>query len=401
MNVLVVHNRYREQGGEDRVVELEGALLTRHGHNVVEYIEDNARVSEMARPALAMRTLWNVGAYRHVRTLIAHERIDVLHVHNTLPLVSPSVLYAAHAEGVPVVHTLHNYRLFCPAAVCFRKSAPCMDCAPRRVAIPAVRHACYRRSVAATATVAVMLWAHKAARTWENKVDLFIAPSELARSLFIGAGFDADRIVVKPHFVDPDPGAGTGRGGYAIYVGRLSHEKGVEILLQAWARLRAPMPLLIVGDGPLAPHVSEATSRLDGIRWLGSHPHDEVQRLIGEASFLIFPSLVYETFGQVIGEAYAAGTPVIASSGGAAAELVEPHQTGLLARPGDADDLAAQIEWLLAHPDRLAAMRPAARLVYHSRLSSDANYRQLIHIYDAARRRGVASSTRGTRPEAA
>jgi glycosyltransferase involved in cell wall biosynthesis len=305
MNILIVHNRYREPGGEDRVVDLESALLTRHGHRVVHYVEDNARIQRMAAPVVALRAIWSCEGYGHVRALIRQERIDLLHVHNTLPLVSPAVYYAARAAGVPVVQTLHNYRLLCPNALCFRGDDPCVECVTRRAAIPAVRHGCYRRSRAATATIAAMLWVHKAAGTWQKGVDAFIAPSEFARSMFVGGGLDADRIIVKPHFVDPDPGPGSGRGGYAVFVGRLSKEKGVDVLLDAWRRLQGRMPLVVVGDGPLAAKVAAAEADIPGLRWLGRRHPSDVQRLVADASILIFPSLAYETFGQVIGEAYA------------------------------------------------------------------------------------------------
>ena len=384
MNILIVHNRYREPGGEDRVVDLESALLSRHGHRVVHYVEDNARIERMAAPVLALRTIWSFEGYAQVRALIRQERIDVLHVHNTLPLASPAVYYAARAAGVPVVQTLHNYRLLCPNALCFRGDSPCVECVTRRAAIPALRHACYRGSYTATATIATMLWVHKTAGTWQRSVDAFIAPSAFARSLFVGSGLAADRISVKPHFVDPDPGVGSGRGGYAVFVGRLSKEKGVDVLLDAWRKLQGRIPLLVVGDGPLAPQVAAAATDIPGLRWLGRRPPSEVQRLVADASFLIFPSLAYETFGQVIGEAYAAGTPVIVSSQGAGAELVEDGRTGLLVRPGDSQDLATRVERLRARPQLLADMRTAARAMYESRLTADANYRQLAAIYDIA-----------------
>ncbi len=384
MRILIVHNRYRERGGEDRVVELERALLERYGHSVVTYVEDNARIDTMAPPVVALRTVWSFEGYRQVRRLITRHRIDLLHVHNTLPLASPAVYYAARAAGVPVVQTLHNYRLLCPNALCFRDSTPCVECVNRRAAIPALRYSCYRGSVAATASVAAMLWVHKTARTWQKAVDVFIAPSEFARTMFVKGGLDAGRIVVKPHYVDPDPGIGPGTGGYAVFVGRLSREKGIGVLLDAWRRLRVIVPLLIVGDGPLAPAVAEASARMPAIRWLGRRSHSDVQRLVGDASALIFPSLAYETFGQVIGEAYAAGTPVIASSHGAGAELVEHGITGRLARPGDAEDLATQVEQLTSDPEAHRTMRTAARAVYESRLTADGNYRQMAAIYARA-----------------
>lgn len=392
MTVLVVHNRYREPGGEDRVVDLETTLLARHGHKVVRYTADNRRIGEIRPIALAAMTLWNHAAYRAVRRLIAHERADLLHVHNTLPLASPAVYYAAHAEGIPVVQTLHNYRLLCPNALCFRDDRPCTDCVGSTSAWPSVRHACYRRSRAATGTVAAMLLLHRVAGTWQRKVDLYIAPTEFARRMFVSSGLPPERIVVKPHFVAPDPGVGSGRGGYALFVGRLSAEKGVPTLLAAWSRLDGRVPLTIVGDGPLAPIVADAASHLPGLSWLGQRQRSEVQYLIRNAAFLIFPSIAYETFGQVIVEAYAAGTPVIASAGGAATELVEHQRTGLLVRPGDADDLVAHVEWLLARPQSQNSMRSAARAAYEARFTANANYRSLIAIYDRVTARAAEGS---------
>jgi glycosyltransferase involved in cell wall biosynthesis len=384
MKILIVHNRYRESGGEDRVVALESALLARHGHTVATYIEDNAQLQSIPSAVVAARTIWSHAAYRHVGDAIARDRIDLVHVHNTLPLVSPAVYYAARRAGIPVVQTLHNYRLVCPNAVCFRDTGPCVECLGRRTALPAVQHACYRGSRAATAAVATMLFVHKAAGTWQRTIETFIAPSQFARDTFVKGGLDANRIVVKPHFVDPDPGAGSGSGGYAIFVGRLSAEKGIEVLLDAWSRLRRRIPLVVVGDGPFASQVAAAAARMEGVRWFGRQQPSQVQHLIADAAFLVFPSVAYETFGQVIGEAYASGTPVVAAAGGAGAEMVSDRETGLLVRPGDRDDLASRIDWLLEHPERLARMRRAARLVYETRLTAEANYRQLATIYSNA-----------------
>lgn len=231
MNVLVVHNRYQERGGEDRVVALESALLERNGHKVVPYIVDNRDIGSMPKATLPLLTIWNPKTVDAVTRLIELERIDVVHVHNTLPLVSPSVYHAARAEGIPVVQTLHNYRLFCPAAVCVRNERPCTSCLGASVPWPAIRHACYRGSRTATGAVAAMLVAHRLLGTWQNAVDTYIAPTDFARRLFIAAGLPAGRIVVKPHFVDPDPGVGAHRGDDVLYVGRLSTEKGVQTLL--------------------------------------------------------------------------------------------------------------------------------------------------------------------------
>jgi glycosyltransferase involved in cell wall biosynthesis len=384
MRILVVHNRYREAGGEDRVVDLESALHERHGHSVIRYDADNRQIDRINTLALPGLTIWNHGTYAAVRRLIARERVDVMHVHNTLALVSPAVYYAASAGRTPIVQTLHNYRLFCPSAQCVRNGRVCTDCIGAPLLWPSIRHACYRESRAATASVAAMLMAHRLAGTWRSKIDVYIAPTEFARQLFVTAGLPSGRIVVKPHFVDPDPGAGPGGGGYALYVGRLSEEKGVHTLLDAWSQLEGRVPLTIVGDGPMASSAAEAARSMPGVTWVGRQPGVEVQRLMRHAQFLVFPSVTFETFGQVIAEAYAAGTPVIASDAGAARELVDHGSTGLAFRSGDPRDLAHHVTMLAADARLRASMRAAARAAYEARFTAAASYRALFDIYTAA-----------------
>jgi glycosyltransferase involved in cell wall biosynthesis len=395
MNVLVVHNRYREAGGEDRVVDLETTLLNRHGHKVVPYVLDNSAIDGINPLVLAGRTVWNHCAYREVGQLIAHEQIDVVHVHNTLPLASPSVYHAGSAAGIPVVHTLHNYRLLCPNGVLVRDGSRCVSCVGA-APLPAVWHACYRGSRAATSAVAGMLLVHRILGTWDRKVAAYIAPTEFVRRMFVAGGIPRARLHVKPHFIDPDPGIGAGRGGYALYVGRLSSEKGVGTLLAAWERVQQRVPLKIVGDGPLATAVAAAAARLEGITYLGRRDRRDVQALMAEASLLVCPSIFFETFGQVVIEAFAAGTPVLTTDGGAAAELVSPG-TGVLVRAGDAADLARTIDRLFSDDTALTFMRPAARAAYEARFTAAANYRQLMAIYRQARLR-VATRVEAARP---
>jgi len=334
--------------------------------------------------ALGQRTIWSRPAYRDVRAAIATHRPDIVHVHNTLPLLSPSVYYAASAEGVPVVQTLHNYRLMCPAAVCFRDGHVCTDCVGKSIASGAIRHACYRESRSASAAVVAMLSVHRLLGTWERKISVYIALTALARRLFIESGLAAEKLVVKPNFVDPDPGSGTGNGGYALFVGRLSVEKGIRTLLQAWRSVGERLPLLVVGDGPLGPDVAAAARDNRGVTWLGARAPKDVVPLPREATCLVFPSECYETFGRVIVEAFAAGTPVVAAGHGAAAELVADGITGVHFRPGDASDLAAKVMHLTSQPVLREVMRAAARSDFEKRFTADVNYRSLLAIYERA-----------------
>lgn len=382
--MLAVHNEYQQAGGEDRVFEEEAALLESHGHEVVRYRTSNDRVRELGLAGLVGKTLWNSEAYRELRGLIRRERPRVVHAHNTFPLISPAAYYAAASEDVPVVQTLHNYRLVCPNGLFFRSGGPCEDCLGKRVPWPGVLHACYRDSRPATGLAAAMLSAHRALGTYSRKVDAYIALTDFARDKMVQGGLPPQKLHVKPNFVYPDPEAGDGGGGYILFVGRISPEKGVRTLLAAWERTResttAAATLKVVGDGPLAGSLAPGP----GVDWLGHRSPNEVGELMRGALALVFPSEWYETFGRVAAEAFAAGTPVIAADHGAVAELVEHGRTGLRFRPGDAQDLAAQLGRLLENPEERARMRLAARAEFEARYTAGENYRRLIGIYEAA-----------------
>jgi glycosyltransferase involved in cell wall biosynthesis len=384
MKVLAIHNRYQQAGGEDQVFLAEISLLESYGHQVVRYTTHNDRVAEMSHLALAGNTLWNSSTYQELRTLIRQERPHVAHFHNTFPLVSPAGYYAAKAEGVPVVQTLHNYRLLCPNALFFRDGRVCEDCMGKVITWPGVVHKCYRGSRAASGLVTAMLTTHRALRTWTEMVDVYVALTQFARRKFIEGGLPAEKIIVKPNFVYPDPGPGEGGGGYALFVGRLSPEKGVGTLLAAWERLDRQISLKIVGDGPLRGQVAEAANWHPGVEYLGYRPAGEVHALMKEASMLVFPSEWYETFGRVAAEAFATATPVIAADIGAVAELVEHGHTGLRFRPGDSEALAAQVRWLLSHSEEQARMRREARAEYETKYTAQRNHQMLLEIYASA-----------------
>jgi glycosyltransferase involved in cell wall biosynthesis len=385
MKVLTVHNEYQQAGGEDLVFEEEADLLESRGHQVTRYRTSNDRVAELGSAMLAKETLWSSVAYRELRDIIRGERPDVMHLHNTFPLISPSAYYAASSEGVPVVQTLHNYRLLCPNGLFFRDGGPCEDCLGKAFPWPGVLHACYRESRPTTGLVAAMLSAHRALGTYSSKVDAYIALTEFARGKFTQGGLPSDKLYVKPNFVHPDTGTGNGDGGYVLFVGRLSPEKGVQTLLSAWERLgKLATPLKIVGDGPLAGVVDHTEAANPYVEWLGRRTPNEVSELMRGALALVFPSEWYETFGRVAAESFAAGTPVIAANHGAVAELVEHGRTGLHFQPGDAADLAAQVRRLLDDTEERDKMRRAARAEYEARYTAGENYRKLIGIYESA-----------------
>ena len=263
MRVVLVHNYYQQPGGEDQVFAAEGRLLEARGHHVYRHTVHNDEVSGYNKAALAKATLWNGDSYRELRAIFRRERAEVVHVHNTLPLVSPAVYYAAKAEGVAVVQTLHNYRLLCPAATFLRDGRVCEDCLGR-APWPGVVHACYRDSVAASSVLASMLTYHRARRTWTEMIDVYVALTEFAREKFVEGGLPEAKIVVKPNFLDSHLSTPEEPKAYALFVGRLSKEKGLSVLLSAWRTLGARIPLKIVGDGPLAQEVDRAAREVPG-----------------------------------------------------------------------------------------------------------------------------------------
>jgi glycosyltransferase involved in cell wall biosynthesis len=381
MKVVVCHNFYQQPGGEDQVFADETALLESHGDTVIRFTVHNDAVAKTSKLAMLGKTLWNRTIAREIGELARRENADVVHFHNTFPLISPAAYYAARKAGAAVVQTLHNYRLLCPGAMFLRDGKICEQCLGR-MPIPAIKYKCYRGSRAASAATTAMLTAHRVLQTYRQRVDAYIALTEFGRGKFIVGGLPFERIYVKPNFVSPDPGVGNGQGGYALFVGRLAEGKGLETLLEAWAKHEPGMPLKILGDGPLAHLVRDAAGA--NIEWLGRRPSAEVYEAMGSAAVLVMPSVWYEGLPKTLIESFAKGTPVIASRLGALAESVIHGRTGFLFKPGDAADLAAQVRSVEA----FAAMRAECRREFEERYTAEQNYRQLTDIYrDAIRRR--------------
>jgi glycosyltransferase involved in cell wall biosynthesis len=394
VKIVLVHNHYQQPGGEDVVFGQERELLERYGHQTVLFRRDNADTSAyggIKRLVLIQKAIWNDEVRQEFVALLRAEQPDIVHVHNTWMLISPSIYSACREEGVPVVQTLHNYRLVCPGGTLFRDGAVCEECLDQSL-WRGVRHGCYRDSKLATASVALLLAVHRRRGTWSDDITSYIVPSQFARSRFLMGGLPAEKLFVKPNFVDPDPlpaGAGSRlrpEGSYALFAGRLAPKKRVTTLLDAWTRLPQRIPLVIVGGGPEREELERETAdkKLDMVSFRGQLSHDDTLAAMREARFLIFSSEWYETFGLTMVEAFACGVPVICSRVGAMQEIVDDGRTGLHFNPGDSEDLAAKIEWALTHPDRMRQMGREARREYESKYTADRNYPLLMEIYQRA-----------------
>ncbi|MFK7603681.1 glycosyltransferase family 4 protein [Deinococcus sp. SM5_A1] len=382
MKILVVHNFYQQAGGEDVVFRAETALLRRHGHDVQTFAVSNDLIEQTPRLQVAAQTVWNARMARKVTALVREYGSQIVHFHNTFPLLSPAVYGGARAGGAAVVQTLHNFRLLCANALLLRDGQICEDCLGK-LPLAAVQHSCYRGSRSASAVVAAMQTVHRAAGTYRTDVDAYIALTEFARDKFIAGGLPPERIAVKPNFLEEHPSPGTGDGGYALFVGRLSPEKGIETLLQAWAELGATIPLRIVGDGPLASQVAESARSLPGVGWLGRLDRAGVMKQMCGAALLVVPSICYEGGPLTMFEAWSVGLPVVGSDLGSMSTAIRSGENGLLFQAGNAGGLAAQVRWLWEHPEDRQRMRDGALRIFQDTYSPQRNYEQLIDIYRA------------------
>jgi glycosyltransferase involved in cell wall biosynthesis len=388
MKILLVHNTYQQPGGEDVVFNQERQLLERAGHEVLTYCRSNAEMADLSvlrRLALVKQMVWAADTRREIARLIRREKPHLAHVHNTFLMVSPSIYAACKEEHVPVVQTLHNYRLLCPAAIFYRDGHVCEECAEHKL-WHGVFYGCYRESRAETAGVALMLEVHRLLRTWTKMVDAYVALTEFARQRFIAGGLPAERVFTKPNFVHPDPGERVDSGQYVLFVGRLSPEKGLDTLVAAWKLLGSRIPFMVVGDGPLSARLAAqaAQHRLTNVSLRGRLRRAESCRAIKGASFLVLPSGCYENFPMTVVEAFACGVPVICSRLGAMEEIVADGRTGLHFTTGDAQDLTQKLEWGWAHPEEMAAMGRAARKEYETKYTAERNHRLLMEIYQRA-----------------
>ena len=389
MKVLVLHCRYTEPGGEDLAVASEEQLLATRGHTVLPYRRSNAEIDPLPmvqKAVLPLTTVWSKKSLAAVRDFAFDHQPDVAHFHNTFPLISPSAYSACRLAGIPVVQTLHNYRLVCPGTTLSRGGKPCERCLGKSIPWPAVRYACYRGNRTASGTVAAMLAVHQVLGTWTERVDLYVALSNFARDKFIAGGLPAAKIVVKPNFVHPDPGAERDVSDYALFVGRLSREKGLGTLLAAWKQLGSKIPLRIVGDGPLRCELEALVGRLGlaGVEFLGHLDRQGVFAAMKGARFLVVPSECYENLPTTVVEAYACCTPTIVAGLGALQEMVADKRTGIHFVPGNAEDLACKVEWAWTHPREMEEIGRSGRAEFLAKYTADRNYEMLMGIYKRA-----------------
>lgn len=383
MKIVYCHNYYRNRGGEDVSFECDLELLRSHGHEVVAFTKDNHDLSSRSPSSIA-RTIWNRQTEREMTDVLRAQKPDVLHCNNLFPMISPSVYRAASRLNIPVVQALRNYRNLCANSFLFRDGEVCRKCLTSSASWSGIRHRCYRNSAAATAVVVAGQFANRVFRIQRRYVNAFFTPTEFAKQVHVDAGYPAANIFRRNNYILPDLDAVETKQDYALFVGRLSPEKGVSTITEAWSEHGINTPLRIIGDGPERASIEQQTSDLDHVTCLGELPTEEVLRQIATAKFLIISSRWYETFGRTIAESFSRGTPVIASDLGAMAELVQDGKNGFLFAPGSAAGLADAVNRLeTMTPARRAEMQRDARQSYENECSPENSYRELMRIYES------------------
>jgi glycosyltransferase involved in cell wall biosynthesis len=372
-NILAVHNKYMTPGGEDKSHVIEKEMLQHLGFEVFEYLQDNRKVSKIGKTRTAFRSIWSTKTYKDVTKIIEENDIDIVVIQNFFPLISPSIYYAAKKFDVHVIQYLRNFRLLCPSADFYRNGDVCEECLGKTFQYPAIKYGCYKNSRLGSSSISIMNYVHKVAGTWENKVSLYLALTEFGMEKFIEGGLPKDKILTKPNFLHPDPGVGTHHKNQAVCIGRLSEEKGIRTLINAWNKLEEPINLVILGNGPLESLILKAQEKDKRIIYKGNVSTKEVYNTLKESLFMVFTSECYEGMPRTLIEAFATGTPVISSDIGSMSSMIEHATNGLHFQPGNVVDLVNTIHKLLQDEQLRKRLSVNSRNDYLKKYTREAN----------------------------
>lgn len=379
MRILVLHNRYKLGGGEDVSAVSEIDILSQAGHKVTYMEMDNFGINGFWDSCkTAVSATWNHHWYRKISQHLKENQYEIMHVHNFFPLISPSIYYAADHADIPVVQAVRNYRLSCPSANLFREGAPCQLCVGKTIKWPGVVNKCYRSSTLGSGAVAAMAGIHSVMGTWDKRVSRYIAVSSFVKDILVRDGFNADQISVKPNSVAINEDIELvpfSERKHVLYVGRLTEEKGIDLLIKAWKELDNDLPLYLAGEGPL---LGDDTQN---IKFLGPKNLTEVYQLMAHSKFVVMPGGWPEPFGRVAIEAFAHGTPMLAARAGGLQKIITPGLNGDLFEPGNISDLLSKIHSILKTDGPLEHMGTNARQEYLNHYTPSENLEQLEQIY--------------------
>jgi len=400
MIILQIHSFYEVRGGEDGVVESEKQLLEKNGHTVLTFYKYNSSLLNKNKFLVAINSIWNIKIFHELNSFLKKNKPDVVHCHNTFPLISPAIYWACARESIPVVQTLHNYRLLCPSAILFFKGEIYESSIGKLFPWQAVKDRVYRNSRSGTLVVAFMLFFHRIIGTWKNKVTLYIALTQFQKEKMIEGGIKSSKIVLKGNFLNDEFLSNIKNnqlreikkqyGSYCIFVGRISFEKGYKELVMAWNEFLirntdTNKKLIIIGDGPNfrdLVNLIEEFDMKDSIILLGKRDKIEVLSFISCSEFLILPSIWYEGFPLTIIEAFASGKPVLASKIGAIPDIIVNKENGLIFEKGDIFDMSNSIRWAFENHDKINEMGKSARKSYIEKYSNDIALKNLVSTYN-------------------
>ncbi|MDC0204488.1 glycosyltransferase family 4 protein [Flavobacteriales bacterium] len=381
MRILQIHNKYQIRGGEYSVLKNEARLLNKEGNSIEQLFFENENIQSLKDKLITgFNVLYNFKSARLLKRKIIKFKPDIIHVHNYFPLASPSIFYVANKKKIPIVMTLHNYRLICPNALLLKNNQICELCVNKSFAFDGVLNSCYRDSRAQTFILAFMSFMHKKFKTWNTKIDKYIALTNFAKNKMENSSLKLknDKIVVKPNFVE-DYGFENTKEDYFLFIGRLSEEKGIDLLLNAF--ILNGEPLQIIGKGPKEKNVIDTASKYANISYLGFQEKAFIMQKLRKARALIFTSICYETFGMTIIEAFSTGTPVIGPNIGGPNEIINHGENGLIYQVSDLDDLNRKIYLLNTEESLQSKLSIGARSSYELNYSPEKNYKMLMDIY--------------------
>lgn len=380
MRIVLAHNFYKVSGGEDTVFANEASMLQANGHEVILFSKDNECINSFwVKFFTLFSSIFSVTVYREFSNFLDKHQPDVVHVHNYFPLISPSIFYCCYFKNVPVVHTLHNFRAICPTAI-LAFEGRIDERSVRGSAFWTVINRVYKNSYFGSFSLYAMVTFHKKFQTWQRCVTRFICLTEFSKRKYIEAGWPYDKLSVKPNFVNYSGMLKSSFKKGAIYVGRLSEEKGIQILLDAWGNIS--YPLTIVGDGPLKDAILRQNN--PNVHYVGFKNPSEVIQLLESAAFIVMPSTWYEGLPMVLIEAFSVGTPAIVSNIGGMKEVVQDQYSGLHFNVAESEDLLRKVNKLISDPQLLLNLSDGAKQSYFNNYDEKSNYRTLMNIYQSA-----------------
>lgn len=386
MRILFIHNRYKQFGGEDVAVEMETSILAEKGHDVRTIFFDNNLIRGfIAKIKTGLSAVYNFSSARIVSNAIKDFKPDIIHIHNLFFIASPSILYATKKHKLPVVLTLHNYRLICANALLLRNNNVCELCIQKRFPLAGIKYKCYRNSASASALIIAITGIHKLLTTWEKKITAFITLNEFSRSklLYSSLKVSPDKMITKPNFV-PDPGNGEEqREDFFLFAGRIVKEKGVHVLARAFADM-PQQKVVIVGDGSEKKNLEKEFKDYKNISFTGLLDKFQVKEYMKRCKAFICPSIWYEGAPLTIIEAFATGTPVIVSRLGSMIDSIKDGYNGLHFTAGDANDLRKKVGLFILQTEQSDDFYKNARQTYLEKYHPEVHYNAIMKIYRAA-----------------